>query len=216
MSSKTVNSITVTSGCNIEVSSTQYRIKKSDGSYGSYQTGATFSGLSPNTAYVVEVKKVGKVNGEAATATISVTTYDIARLTSYPNFNLGDSVTVNYSNPSGAAIQVGLYKDGQTALAAYRNCSGSSYTFNFTDAELDEIYKKMSENSLDAYFYINTNNNAYRESKPIKITLTGNQKTARINVNGNWKRAKRWININGTWKRCVRWININGTWKRCI
>lgn len=75
LSSKTSTSITVTSGCNVTVSSTQYRIKTSSGSYGSYQTSATFSGLTPNTDYVVEVKKVGKDSGESGTKTLSVKTY---------------------------------------------------------------------------------------------------------------------------------------------
>ena len=74
LSSKTTSSITVTSGCNVSVDSTQYRIKKSGGSYGSWQTGATFSGLSANTAYVVQVYKTNSETGEGGYAELSVTT----------------------------------------------------------------------------------------------------------------------------------------------
>lgn len=212
LSSKTVNSITVSSSCNVSVSSTQYRIKISSGSYGSYQTSATFSGLVPNTAYVIEVKKVGSASGESGTATLSVTTYDIARLTSYPNFNLGDNVTLRYTNPSGAAIEVGIYDTaGQNGYAFYRKATGTSYTFSFTDEELDRLYKAMNGNSVQVRMYINTNNNAYRDSKTVTVTLTGNQKTA----HRGQKRAKVYIENNGI-KRGVLWIGVDGACRRCI
>lgn len=219
LSSKTVNSITVSSICNVAVSGTQYRIKTSNGSYGNYQTSSTFSGLNPNTAYIIEVKKVGSASGESGTATLSVTTYDIARISSYnSNINLGDSYAIKYTNPSGAKVQVGIYNtDSRNYYAEYRTVTGSSYTFNFTDAELDSMYKAMGKtNSLSAKLYINTADNTYRESKNITIKLTGNQKTEHVKINNSWKRAKRWVNVNGTWKRCIRWVNVNGTWKRCI
>ncbi|MBE5820449.1 MAG: hypothetical protein E7310_06545 [Clostridiales bacterium] len=108
LSSKTVNSITVTSGCNVAVSSTQYRIKVNGGSYGAYQSSATFSGLSPNTTYVIEVYKVGSASGESGTATISIATYQIATITSAPNINIGQNPTITFSNPSGQKIYVYL------------------------------------------------------------------------------------------------------------
>ena len=177
----------------------------------------TITGLNPNTNYNIRTS-VRRKDSQLDTNSdnLSVSTYDIARLTSYPNFNIGDSVTVTYTNPANAPIQVGVYLDGNTEIAPYRNCSGSSYTFNFTDEELDRMYKLLQGNTLTARFYINTNNNTWRESRNITITLTGNQKTGHINVNAVWKRSKKWININGVWKRCVRWKNVNGVWKRCI
>jgi len=216
LSSRTVNSIKVSSGCNVSVSSTKYRIKQSGGSYGSYQTSATFTGLTPNTAYIIEVYKVGTDSGEAGTATLNASTYDIARLTSYPNFNLGDNLVINYTNPASAPIQVGIYDtNGAKAYAPYREATGSSYTFNFTDEELDTIYKDLgNSNSIKVNVYINTNANTYRDYKTITITLTGNQKTAHIN-NGTIKRAKVFIGKKGV-KRCVVWVGANQTARRCI
>ena len=221
LSTKTVNSITVTSGCNVTISSTQYRIKKSDGSYGSYQTSATFSGLTPNTAYVVEVKKVGKDSGESGTATLSVTTYDIAKITSSHNINLGDAEVINISNPSGQDIKYYvefITGNGGTATEnlLLRNAVSGQNTIVFNDEELDKIYKKMISNNA-IYIRVGvTTIDSYWHWADIICSLSGNQKTGHINVNGSWKRSKKWINVNGTWRRCVRWININGTWKRCI
>jgi len=87
LSSKTINSITVTSGCNVTVSSTQYRIKKGSGSYGSYQNSATFSNLEPNTSYTIEVKKVSTAGSITGTATLNVTTYQKATLNAVSNIN---------------------------------------------------------------------------------------------------------------------------------
>lgn len=219
LSSKTINSITVTSGCNVTVSTTYYRIKTSSGSYGSYQTSATFTGLSPNTSYVVEVYKVGTESGEAGTATLSVATYNIAKITSASSFNLGDNETITYTNPSGSSILTAIYTTGGESLVSYRSCSGSSYTYPFTDSELDILYKRFgSSNSITVRIWLRTDCNGvnYYDSKDITITLTGNQKTIRTNVNASWKRGKVWININGSWKRAVIWTNVNGTWKRSI
>lgn len=219
LSSKTINSITVSSGCNVTASSTQYRIKTSSGNYGNYQTNASFTGLSPNTTYVIEVKKVGQASGESGTATLNVTTYQIATISSASNFNLGSSEVVNYSNPSGSTIAIGIYlTDGATALAGYRTASGTSYTFNFTDTELDTIYKKLgTNNSITVRIYLRTtcNSTNYYSTKDVTVTLTGNQKTAHIGVNGVRKRAKVFIGVNGSVKRAVMWIGNNGR-KRCI
>ncbi len=223
LSSKTVNSITVSSGCNVTVSSTQYRIKTSSGSYGSYQTSATFSGLSPNTTYVIEVKKVGTSSGENGTATLNVTTYQIATISSAPSFNLGDSQTITYSNPGGnvvTTLQACISFTGELDDISYRDISktGTSYTFNFTDAELDKLYKKFgTSNSFKATSFVRTicNGVTYHSTKDITITLTGNQKTAHIGVGGVQKRAKVYLGVNGTVKKAVIWIGNNGR-KRCI
>ena len=220
LSSKSVNHITVSSSCNVAVSSTQYRIKTYGGSYGSYQNSATFSSLTPNTTYVIQVRKIGQASGEAGTAEITVATYQIATISSAPNINHGDNETITYSNPSGGTIAIAIYNTaGTTAYAAYRTCSGNSYTFSFTDTELDSLYKLYGNNNtitVRVYLRTSANNVNYTNYKNITITLTGNQKTGYTNVNGTWKRTKRWVKVDGTWKRCVRWINVNGTWKRCI
>ena len=220
LSSRSINTITVTSGCNVTVSNTQYRIKTSNGSYGNYQASGTFTGLTANTTYIVEVYKVGSASGEAGTATITVTTYQIATISTGQNINLGDTEAVTFANPSGSTMALGIYKtDGSTELVSYRAVTGTSYTFTFTEAELDAIYKAMgTSNSVTVRIYLRTtcNNSSYYHTKDIVITLTGNQKTGHIKVSANWKRTKKWVKVNGTWRRCVRWIKINGTWRRCV
>ena len=215
LDSKTINSITVASNCNVEASSTWYNINGA-----SWQQSPTFTGLSPNTTYTIQVEKIGKESGEYGYAEIKVTTYDIARLTSCPDFNLGDDAVITYNNPSGSNIQIGIYSDSNDSngYAIHRNCSGSSYTFNFTDTELDSIYKALGNNNyIDVSISLVTLEGSaiYREHKNVRITLTGNQKTVHIGKSREIRRGKVFIARNGI-KRGVLWRGVNGTARRCI
>ena len=226
LNSKTVNSIKINWSSNSTIDYIWYSknggnswtaVGSVNASSGSY----TITGLSPNTAYSIKTR-VRRKDSQLTTdsSNLSVTTYQIAKITTANNFNLGDSEAISFSNPGGATIAVGMYKtDGTTAIRSYQAASGSSYTFNFTDTELDNLYKMFdNDNTISVRIYIRTtaNNISYTDYKEATITLTGNQKTGYLNVSGTWKRAKRWTNVNGTWKRCVRWTNVDGSWERCI
>ena len=226
LNSKTVNSIKINWSSDSTIDYIWY--SKNGGSswsdVGSVNASSgtyTISGLSPNTTYDIKTR-VRRKDSQLTTdsSSLSVTTYQIAKLSSYPNFYLGNSETVAYSNPSGATISVGMYKtDGATAIRGYQGASGSSYTFNFSDSELDSLYKMYTtSNEISVRIYLRTTVNgiSYIDYKTITVTLNGNQKTGHIKVSGSWKRSKKWINVNGSWKRCVRWIKVSGSWKRCI
>jgi len=219
LSSKTVNSITVSSGCNVNVSSTQYRIKQGSGNYGNYQNSATFSGLSPNTNYTIEVKKVATDSKETGTATLSVTTYDIAKLTSAPNINFGDTARLLKTNPSGATNRIRVETLNPTVTIATRDNIGNDYTISFNDSEWDTLYKKLgTNNSITIRYVVDTivGNNTYFNWIDRILTIKGNQKTGHIKINNSWKRAKMYCKVNGTWKRAVLWVKENNTWKRTI
>ena len=216
LSSKTVNSITVSSSCNVTTSSVQYRIKTTSGNYGSYQTSATFGGLTPNTGYVVEVKMVGKDSGETGAATLSVTTYQIATISSASNFNHGDNSSLVVANPSSATITLAM-KIGSTQIFS-KTVSAGTVTNTFTDTQLDSIYRLYgTNNSLTVTYILTTtaNSTSYTNSKTCTIILTGNQKTAYIG-NSGVKRAKVYVGVNGTVKRAVVWVGNNNGRKRCI
>lgn len=217
VSSKTVNSITVTSGCNVQVSSTQYRIKQGSGSYGAYQNSATFSNLTPNTSYTIEVKKVSSAGSITGYATVTASTYQIATITTASNFNHGDNSSTVLANPSGATITLNM-KINSTSIFTDTVSAGTK-THSYTDTELDNIYKLYGiGNTLTATYTLTTsaNSKTYTNTKTCTITLTGNQKTIREKVNGVWKRGKNSIKINGVWKKAVIWQKINGVWKRGI
>ena len=179
----------------------------------------TISNLQPNTTYKVRTRCRRQDSGLwSEAANIWITTYDIARISSAPNINHGNSLTVNYTNPSNSSLQISIYKtDGSTALAGYRACSGSSYTFTFTEEELDNIYKQYGNvNSLTVRVYIKTANNInYLDYKEITITLTGDQRTIKIKGTNAWHRGKIWVKKNKVWKKAVIWTKTT-SWKRGI
>lgn len=177
------------------------------------------SGLTPNTTYNIKTRcrrKDSQLTTDSSS--LSVTTYDIAKISSASNFNHGDNTTVGVTNPSGATVKLRLIVGGTTIFN--RNASAGNNSIGFSDTELDNIYKKYgSGSSVTATFIVDTYNGSnvgWTNSKNVTISLKGNQKTAKTNVNGAWKRSKVWVNVSGTWRRAVVWVNINGAWKRGI
>lgn len=86
-----------------------------------------------------------------------------ANITSAPNFNDTQNPTINYSNPAGnnvSSLQARIENSaGGTAYVDYRNISktGTSYTFNFTEAERNNlIYQARNTNTLAVKFVIKT------------------------------------------------------------
>lgn len=215
MKSKTVNTITITWACDTAVDDCQYSLNggayKSGVSYPDY----TITGLSPNTSYVIKLRAKRRDSGLwSESGTITVSTYDIARISSLANFEHGSSPTVSITNPGSISSLALVMKVGDTQILS-RTVSVGNNTITFSDTELDNLYKKYgSSSSLTATFVLS--GSGYTNTKTCTITLKGNQKTIRTNVSSSWKRGKLWTNVNGTWKRCVLWTNVNGTWKRGI
>lgn len=180
-------------------------------------TGAsgTFTNLTPNTTYYVRANASnGTYRGYSSVVTTS--TYNKATITNAPNINHGSSLTVTYSNPSGASLKIALYTTGGTVLCADRTCTGSSYTFTFTDTELDKIYKQYGNSSTTSPYVILRTANTYYDTKTITITLKGNQKTIHDKISGTWRRGKAFVKVSGTWRNGVVWTKVSGTWRRGI
>lgn len=179
----------------------------------------TISGLSPNVTYKIRTR-VRRKDSQlySNTGELSVTTKDIARISSASNFNHGDSTTVGITNPAGGVIKLRLLVGDITIFN--KNVTVGNNAINFSDTELDSIYKKYGDgSSVNATFIVDTYNGSsigWTNTKGVIIYLKGNQKSVKENINGTYKRGKIWINVNGTWKRAVIWININDLWKRGI
>lgn len=177
------------------------------------------TGLAPNTTYNIKTRcrrKDSQLTTDSSS--LSVTTYDIAKISSANNFNHGDSITVGITNPSGSTTKLRLIVGGTTIFN--RNVSAGNNSIGFNDTELDNIYKKYgSGNSVTATFIVDTYNGStvgWSNSKNVTIYLTGNQKTVNLNVNGIYRRSMLWINAKELNRRAVKWINVNGTWRRGI
>lgn len=98
----------------------------------------------------------------SVTATLSAIPRKATLLTA-PNFYDTDNPIVTYSNPTGenvTALEIGIFNDtGSQSYIPYRSDiskTGTSYTFNFTDAEREVLRAACTENSLAVRFYIRT------------------------------------------------------------
>ena len=218
---KTVNSISVNWSTTDARDWTQYSLNggawtnagdtvTSDNKSGYY----TISGLNPNTTYSVKTRcrrTDSQLWSEAGA--INITTYDIAKISSAPDFIHGNNEIVTITNP-GNINNLSLAMKIENTQILTRNVSTGNNTITFSDNELDNIYKKYgSSDELTATFILT--GAGYTNSKNCKITFTGNHKTIRVNLE-DWKRGKVYIKVNETWKHGVVWTKEQGIWKRGI
>lgn len=228
----TVNSIKINWSTDANVDQFQYRlnggswvdaernINKSSGSF-------IISNLTPNTSYDISFDAKRTDSQQWSTwggkeASLKSKTLQIASVMTI-DFNLGSSAVMAITRPEdGSVVKVAIYNsDGSVLIAPYKevNVGSIAFYYSFTDEEKDKIYKMFgtgTEVNLRVYVSTTLNGQTYYTYRSIKCYLSGNQKTGHINVNGSWRRTKKWVNVNGSWKRCLRWVNVNGVWKRCI
>lgn len=180
----------------------------------------TISGLSPNAnhSFAILVRAVDS-GLDRISETIFGNTLNIGTVTSASDINFGDTVTIVKSNPSGARNDLRIEILNPTTTIAIRTQVPNNYALSLSDKEWDILYKKLGDsNSITIRYVIDTidGSNKYYHWVDRTLSLKGNQKTIRTNVNNEWKRGKLWTNNNGSWKRAVVWQNIEGTWKRGI
>lgn len=124
-----------------------------DGTKTYYLSGSWHSGL--NTNYTPSDLSVG---GNITLDTIPRQ----ANLSSAPNFNDEDNPTITYSNSAGNSVTelkaCIANPSGNVIYVPYRDVSktGSSYTFNLTEAERTTLRTASTGNSLNVKFYLRT------------------------------------------------------------
>lgn len=169
LSAKTINTIKMNWSTDVPRDYTEYSVNggnwvaakdtvASDNKSGNY----TISGLQPNTTYSIKTR-VKRTDSQlwSETAPLNITTYDYAKITEdAPNITIGDNATIKYTNPSGASIQVGILKENTTEIAEYREATGTSYTFEFTEEEINKMYSQTENSiSVELRYYILTTQN---------------------------------------------------------
>ena len=120
-------------------------------------------------------------SGNKITGTNTVALTDIPRyatITAAPNFNDEQNPTITYSNPAGSiatSLRACITLDGTVADIEYRDVSktGSSYTFNLTDAERDVLRAATTGgNSRSVGFYLRTEIGGSVDASKVWRTLT--------------------------------------------
>lgn len=142
-------------GGTVYLGSTSYRVgHNSDGT----------KSCSISTTFNIQATLSGSYVGSiSASGTINLNTIPrAATISKATNFNDTANPTITYSNPAGnsvTSLNAGIFLDGYTAVAGYRAISktGTSYTFNLTDAERNAIRAAMpNSNTMTLRFYVQT------------------------------------------------------------
>lgn len=179
----------------------------------------TIGNLSPNTTYRIKTRVKRADSGLYTTSgEVSGTTKDIAKISSAPNINFGDTARVVMTNPSGATKNLRVETLNPIVTIATRTNVGNDVTITFSDSEWDNLYKKLGNSSSITIRYVvdTQGNSTYYNYIDKTLTLKGNKKTIRNKVSGTWRRGCIWIKISGTWRRGVIWTKVSGTWRRGI
>ena len=101
-----------------------------------------------------------------------------ATITSAPNFTDEQNPTIQYTNPAGTnvtSLQVCISLTGALADVAYRNVSttGTSYTFNLTEAERNVLRQATTGKTRSVLFVIKTviNGQTLTNSKSVTFSI---------------------------------------------
>lgn len=137
-----------------------------------YKDKASTSRLEPNTSYTITILSRATVSGLDRTSSVSTTTYDIAKLVSVPNINIGDSQNLTWTNPSGATTSLKLCKTDNSTIIDYGTVTGTSKTVTPT---ANTIYALTpNSNTYTARYIITTTANStnYTNYKDFTFTVT--------------------------------------------
>ena len=101
-----------------------------------------------------------------------------AIITNAPNFNDEANPTITYTNPAGnnvTSLQACISLTGAIADVPYRSISttGTSYTFNLTNAERNTLRQGTTGKSRTVYFVVQTviNGQTLRNSYPVTFSI---------------------------------------------
>ena len=183
LKSKTVNSITMNWSSDSTVDYIWYSkdngsnwtgINVADGKSGSY----TISGLSPNTTYKIKTR-VRRKDSQLTTdsSATSITTYNIAQITTAPNINIGSSHTIKWTNPSGASISLKLCKTDNTQVISYGTVTGTSKSITPTASTIYALIPKANSITLRYVITTTANGESYTHYKNVVFTVTNSNPT---------------------------------------
>lgn len=142
-----------------------------------YKNRASTNRLTPNSSYTIEILSRATISGLDRTKSISTTTYDIAKLVSVPNINIGASQTITWNNPSGATTSLKLCKTDNSQITDYGTVTGTSKTVTPT---ANTIYALTpNANTYTARYIITTtaNSTSYTNYKDFTFTVTNSNPT---------------------------------------
>lgn len=173
----------------------------------------TFTGLSPNTSYTIEVqfkRKINEVWGNVASST---------NTTNKPSAPSAGSVSVSEITPFSAKFTLsGSWSFGSDATwgeyqQAFDNEDWQSMGQNTTITRTG----LTPETSYKFWVRLVDNYGTPSESATVTFTTLTDQAKAYVKVDGAWKKGKAYVKVNGAWKKAKEvYVKVNGSWKKEI
>ena len=102
-----------------------------------YKDRASTTRLDPNTKYKITIlcRALDVNSGLDTQKDIEVTTYDIAKLVSVPDVNIGSAHTITWTNPSGATTSLKLAKTDNTQIQDIGTVTGTSKDYTLQQVQ---------------------------------------------------------------------------------
>lgn len=144
-----------------------------------YKDRASTKRLDTNTKYTITVlcRALNRDSNLDTSKNIEVTTYDIAKLVSVPDVNIGSKQTITWTNPSGATTTLKLAKTDNTQIANIGTVTGTSKDYTPTASTIYAL--TPNSNTYKARYIITTtaNNQSYTNAKDFTFKVTNSNPT---------------------------------------
>ena len=144
-----------------------------------YKNRASSQRLDPNTSYKITVlcRAISRNSDIDTSKDITVSTYDIAKLTEAPDVNIGSAHTIKWTNPSGASTSLKLCKTDGTLVYNVGTVTGTSKSVTPTAADIYALIP--NDNSIKLRYVITTtaNNTSYTNTKDCTFNVTNSNPT---------------------------------------
>lgn len=117
-----------------------------------------FYNLSPNTNYNLQLQ-VRRQDSQlwSESNVVNVTTYDIAKLTSSSDYNIGTNTRISFSNPSGSTVNAWIEDNNGNILCDARDRISSPYTFQWSTLDNNRHYAATpNSNTLPVKIVLHT------------------------------------------------------------
>lgn len=139
-----------------------------------YKDRANTQRLDVNTSYNITIlcRALNATSAIDTSKNITVTTYDIAKISSAPNANIGNSHTINWSNPSGATTSLKLCKTDGTQVINYGTVTGTSKSITPTASTIYSLIPNSNKITLRYILTTTCNNTNYTNYKDCVFTVT--------------------------------------------
>ncbi len=138
----------------------------------------TISNLKPNTQYSLYISCRRKDSQLSSNSnTLSIKTYDIARITEAPNINIGSSHTIKWTNPGGATLSLKLCKTDGTQVINYGTVTGTSKKVTPTASTIYAL--TPNSNSIILRYILTTTQGSYTATnyKDCRFSVTNSNPT---------------------------------------